>query len=740
MDLQFPPTFSLVLNANTALVALNAPTVFDFTQGLPTDWSIDSSGNAATPNSSGQWVQNSTDGFRTYYTAAGVNQGVLIEPPRTNLVNHANMAPTTIGDIVATSGDGTATVVADATAVNATLEGRTFAALQNGNSIRLTGGTTGTTYRLSVDGGTVAEFSYRVAFAPQGSGYIGNFKTNDGKGIVNFNGNGGTWIEAKSEGFEPNHSTRHFVVYLGAGKEINILGSQYEQGEDCTSPIITTGTTGTSRVDDEVYIDTLDEQSWWSQDEGAIVSLVYRDALQGYDAGFVTAIDNAAGNTSQIGVRTATGGLARVDGQFLSGGQDDSVEFVGIQLTDDVFAVGIMWENVPGQPTKKKVTTFASNGFRFQRVEEADEVAGTIDALYLGRINRYYGYANQRVKKLLVFKGATTFADIDAVVNTEYDKFPAFNGQSNTEGLSEVEGVFTNGGEVTAIARLKELFPSGRHGISNMAIGGSALYARNNAVNYWLENDGVTPGPLLLRAVEAQAPLDPPFMYWNQGESDSGETEQSLVDGWTRVFEYWRANVAQVPIIMGYPARRGDSGSGNTFFRRWASAYDTIAAANNWAHVGPNAKDLHMLFDDGGSDDIHISDTGNQTLATRAINLGMSLAGTNVGVPVLGPTINTVTVVGMTVTIDLTLPSGITDISSGEADGFVFEDNGVEITWTTKPSRTTSTRLVGTLSSTPTGTQVLYHCYDSGFGIDPATLVKGNDVNSLPLQPARIYI
>lgn len=49
-------------------------------------------------------------------------------------------------------------------------------------------------------------------------------------------------------------------------------------------------------------------------------------------------------------------------------------------------------------------------------------------------------------------------------------------------------------------------------------------------------------------------------------------------------------------------------------------------------------------------------------------------------------------------------------------------------------NQTNATTITLTLASTPAGVEVLKYCYGSGFGLDPAQLVRGNDSFQMPLQ------
>lgn len=699
---------------------------FNFETSLPNGWFVTRSGATATyRDSSGDLQQASANTERIDHDASGNPLGILIENSATNKVLGKNFNPTATTGFSITN--GTLTIVDNTAELAAAgLDG----ICTNGDVYRATNTSGTSVLTLSDTVGNTNKHSYRIwAYATGGTASI------------DLIGSGSQTIAQDTaftmyevEDITPTATTRYLRGVITSGRSLYFILPHLEENSFLTSTILNESAGSTStRNRDEVKYSNLDSASFWSQSAGGIVATVRLPAYGYAEQGFFGAVQDSDSGNNQIGVRSITG-TGRVDGNFRVSGSDQSNENIGVPLTDDEFATGILWKS-------GEVTTFESHGMRFRRETGISNHTATLDTLYLGRYQKYFGYANLHVTNLYVLKGEAALSDAGSAFLSENDTGFAIGGQSNGEGASEIEGLFTNGGEVAAIGELDNYYTTGRNFISNMAIGGSALYARNNATNYWLENDATTAGPLLTNALETWNAVGASRLkgiIWNQGETDvAAESKATLKAGWLQVFTLMRASLGDIQIYLMPPARRSDNASADTFYQNWLDAYKELADENAYITMLPNTKVLALVDETGATDTVHVSDAGWSEYAPWISRQLASDDGQSVSGAIAGSTITGVSRSGTTVTVTLTHASGITDFTPATAiEGFVFK-YGVSETEIniSSAARTNATTITLTLDDLPlSGPETLEYCYGTGYNLDPAQLVRGNDSNTLPLQ------
>lgn len=704
-------------------------TQFDFTSSLPVGWSATRSGTTATyTDSNGDLQQASANTARIDHNSAGDPLGVLIENTAENKVTAANINPSTTTGITIVSGTGTVSVVDKTSEVALSgLDG----ILTNGNVYEIEETAGGTlVVQLSDTVGNTNKHSY-IAYAWSEGGTTQLDLVGVGAQTVAV---GTQPVKYEAEDLTPSATTRYLRAIVTNSRKMFVILMHLEEAAENSSIIVSSSSGSTkTRNRDEIRFDDLDGEEWFNQTQGAIIALTRPQRLfQGIEQGYFLASVLGASANNRIGVRSLSSSTSRLAGNYVSGGASQFNESVGIPLQDDLFATGIVYK-------PDELSVFASHGMRFVRDTSITPIATTLDTLWLGRTNQFFGYMYGHVSAVYVLSGDASYTDVGGAFLTSTNTGVACAGQSNMEGWSEVEGVYTNGGEKAAIEELNNYYTTGRNYISNMAIGGSALYARNNATNHWLENDGVTAGRLLNESIEAHKAMNAHSnligFLWNQGETDvSAESKSSLKDGWKKVFDIWRSSVAELPVFIIPPARRSDSASGDPFYDNWRDAIQELADENDWIHLTPNTMINPMVDETGVSDSVHLSDAGNAANAPLVIRKVASVSGETVTGAVDGSEITGVVRVGTMVTVTVTHPAGITDFTPTTGiEGFKFEDDGAEIS-VLSAVRTNATTITLTLNSTPTGVEVLKYCYGTGFGLDPANLVRGNDSYTIPMQ------
>lgn len=694
------------------------------------------SGTAATTLSEGAWVAAAAN------TARFDQYGLLCERQKTNKVTHKNFAPAATTGITVISGDAVVSVESDPTGTlsAATIDGHTFSALQNGSIYKITC-TTASVIQLSEQAGNTNPHSWRACIASGTSGYKGTFRLSDGGGQQTITlAAANTWYEYKAENITPNNSIRYVQFNLAAGATIYVIGTQFEEDIRLSTPIIigTAGSTAT-RPYDEVYFDNIDEADWFDQDNGAILWFGRIYGLENNIEQGMFGANEGNGANNQIALRTLTGDHFS-EGNFKVSGTDQTTEKVGKYLDDDVYCAGSFYKD------GEELRVIHGHGLTNVKVDGYTKQTATLDKLRLGRYQQYYGYADCSIEKVIVLAGAgITFKDVGN--SFERGAGLLYAKQSNVayETKYQVTSSYTNGGEVAALAALNEVYNTGRNFITNCAVGGSRYYNLSKGDdNYWFEDDR-SDGPLMTKLKEDAAAVGAGNLIAAkingfESDTDLDATEmqtalQDMIDGIHSV-------APGLLCILESPGRRRDSASADAHYERWNDVHAAILAANPGTTIlSPNTKVLPMYDETGATDYQHISDAGMAIKGAWGARLAADADGQSVSGPVDGPSISGTSRSGTTVTVTLSHPSGITDFTpTSGIEGFrFFHGSNGDMTDTeisiSAAVRTDATTITLTLASVPTGSiETLYYCYDTGYSIDPAKLVIGNDANTMPLQ------
>lgn len=699
---------------------------------LPPEFTYTRNDTAATyRDSDGNWQQASANTPRFDHYADGSARGLLFEKPSTNKVNHANFAPVDIGDIVAISGDGSASVVADASLAGVALDGSTFADLQNGNVIALTGGTTGTSFRVSVNAGNTNNHSYRIFTAPQGAGYHGNVKLSDGTAINFYGTSNGAWEEIVEEDFAVGNSIRYFVVYVAAGNTVHVAGAQFEESPFISTPIITTATTGATREREVCVSENLTSASWFDKDQGAmIVEAEFADAL-GTDNQYVVHAGTNGSLADALGLYSVNGS-GQIRPRDIIGGTNHHNDDVHKPIPLKRFPMAISWRNGESYAV--------AGGMRYEHRTYSGS-RNDMDDLYIG--GRPYGQAfNGWVKSLTVYNAFRTLTQLgaDMFPSTGTYKAIASGGQSNKHGWFRGTQGQLNGGEVAAVAQLDAVWTGSENWLLNGAENGSFAIKQNDpnadtaSENWWY--DPLTEGfgnrmQQWQDVVTAFGVNRIEAIDWDQGESDSATSKVELKAAWLAIFNNMRSIVGQKPVFITGIGRRGDYQTAN--YNTVREAQRELAAENEWIHLAPE-KFTQELYDN-----VHLTDAGYTAHATIHMRRMLDVLGETVSGAKAPPSIASAVRSGTTVTVTITHGDGSDITPTTDIAGFHFYDDGAEIT-ITSAVRSSATEIELTLASTPTGAETLYYGYGTLYGEVSTYTNLVTDGNGLPLWSAAITL
>ncbi|MGH1456492.1 MAG: sialate O-acetylesterase [Alphaproteobacteria bacterium] len=698
---------------------------FAFLSTLPPEFTYTRNDTAATYRDlNGKWRASLANTPRFDHDIGGNPLGLRFEPPRTNIVNHDNFAPTTIGDIIVRTGDGYASVVADASVATATLDGSTFEDLQNGNVIALYGGTTGTTFRISNQTGEIGNVSFRVAVCPQGGGgWAGNIKESFGIGAVNFNDNGSVWVEIKNEDFTVGGEFSRLEQYVPAGKTTHIIGAQFERGSFVSTPIITTGIGGASRSREVCRVSDLTNTPWFNKSQGAmIVEGIFGDNI-GFDNQYMFHAGTNGSLTDGLGMYSLIGS-GQMRGRDVTGGWNKHDSDIHKPIPNKRFPAAITWRDNESSAVAGSMT---------YHHREYTGAHNDMDDLYIGGLPSS-GSMCGWITSLTVYNTFRTLNQLAQVMFPDTGTYKAISnaGQSNAEGHHRSKETQENGGEIATVTQMDAVWTSSENWYLDTAIPGSSLVYANNSTNHWLVTIAGADGTSLANwknTVEAFGKSKVQAIKWDQGAGDTGDTETEIYNHTKEVFDRMRVFLgADVPVFIAPISARSNSAANS--YNKVKRAQEQLAADISWIHLMPPQNNITL-----GSDGAHLTNDSYADMAEIQARKMLSVLGESITGAVDAPEVLTATRSGTTITVPVTFPTGITAITpTSSISGFQFFDDGVEI------DITAATYAVGditlTLDSEPSGVEELYFGYGDMYTeiADVANFASGNDTYNLGIQ------
>ena len=299
-------------------------------------------------------------------------------------------------------------------------------------------------------------------------------------------------------------------------------------------------------------------------------------------------------------------------------------------------------------------------------------------------------------------------------------------------------------------AKLLEVASSSLSGQEIIAIdgstSGSALTNRSISDNYWWNEDTDTPGPAYTNWLNAARALnlDIDWCFWAQGEGDAGKID--LIDEISRseykalllkVFTQMRSDISNTMRIGIQGIGRRESGHSNIGgIQAIREIQQELASEHSWIHMlgYTHHADLH--------DGLHMDNTHYEIIAETIMRRALEIDGETISGSTIGPQITSASRSGTSVTVNITHDAGTDFTPTSGIVGFRYFDDGAEIS-ISSAVRSNANTITLTLSSTPSGTEMLYYCYDDATDITDANIssvVKDNSAQTLPLVPAKITV
>lgn len=375
--------------------------------------------------------------------------------------------------------------------------------------------------------------------------------------------------------------------------------------------------------------------------------------------------------------------------------------------------------------------SFASAGFSRlyigSRNGGSDAFTGTLDAYEVGSSFLSFSQLMGRMThaNTKVIAGAGQSLMDDHFDSTESGGTPGFN-----VFVAQGAALYSGAPEVLAV---------------NGSTGSSALSNLSNGASYWWHRTNQEAGPAystFLTTLQTQG-LTPSWVFWAQGEEDShyinggGPTRAQYKADLLALFTMMR-NTLNTNLQIGIQGiGRRSSGYSNTGgIQTIREIQQELAAENSWIHI------LGYSYDTTLTDEVHLSDAGYTSVATRMIRNAADIDGESVSGSLAGPSISGASRTGTSVTVTIAHDGGSDFTPTSGIVGFRFFDDGSEIS-ISSTVRTDATTITLTLASAPSGIETLYYCYDDASDITNAnvtSVVRDNSSEALPLIPTKITL
>lgn len=717
---------------------------FDFGAGVPTGWTYAGTGVRNYRDVNGVWraAPSSTaraGQYRHYPDDSGWG-GFYREPSATNKMASYNANPTDMtGWTKGGDASGTASVISDPATL---LQDAGLHVLCSAGNLREIDGS-GAATDTYIDGPAFGNTNNHVVSAwVYGTGYF----TRTGGGTPerrDFDYAELTRIALK---VTPNDVVDQFRIGVEAGDTALVIFEQVEQGNYIdadgqgvpTSPIITAGSTA-SRTSDRMYTTNAAVMATIGAASGGYMLEWYPMCYGGATIQYLLTVANGA-TTFGAGANYFTIRLNNDNGYTRAAPVSDGTAATQVSLDKprlnfrQHIAIGY---NGVGYDLVTQVN--------IQEIRPVSYAApiGPFDRAELGALHGGSTPAVMVVGKVRFYSAKPSIENLVSQMVTSDDLGGAYLGQSNGYGIFRSTPNNDNTGQRAAIPILDQYrVESERNWLINACTNGSALLAENDGGSgYWIDDGGVAGaiagyGNALLTAeknirgwIRGGGAI--PFLVWNQGNGGIGAVApERHKAGLLNVAQFFWNIVGEVPFILDPLGRRTS-----------AVAIQPVRDIYYELHNDPSYPLITLapdIIDADLADAVHYEESGYAIAGARTTRYALSVTGYSPTGGVFGSRVIAASRSGANVTIDLGHESGATDFTpSSDIKAIYFHDDGVVIPWNSL-ARSDADTIVGELSSTPTGEEIIYVYYSSVNDVDDTEaandLVRDNNTNGLLLR------
>ncbi len=523
----------------------------------------------------------------------------------------------------------------------------------------------------------------------------------------------------------PNATTDKMRIVAKAGAIVYFILPQIEVNSFASTEIITTGAAATREVE-SLNVNSVNTKSWFSEAQGTIMARVRFTGYHASGSRYAFALHNAA-TSNLIGLRLFNDQKMRPN--VAAASATKLTASIGYRPRPNiVMPMGLAWKS-------GESTAYCAGG-QYVSATYTGDPSG-ITTLSIGHRNStgepMYGIVEAvRVYKSYEIYNEMIGANDDVIIG---------GGQSNMVGLWISAADSTDDGAMQMLADMDSIDPKadgvGVNLAGNGATNASYLLDESTATSVWWIN-GAT-GALgecytnFLREARGCNGRVRAIM-WDQGEAEESLiyagtiTRAQYKAGLLRLFNQMRTDLGNLPIFIS-PLGSHDTRSGSVY-QDIREVQKELADEYDWIHVTPCRYDLARV------DDVHLTNAGYITHATRLTRKVLKTLGESVTGGVDGAYISAASRSGATVTVTIMHDEGATDFTPSSAiQGFKYFVDGSEIA-VTAAVRTDATTITLTLASTPVGAvHKLYYAFAECDDItDYTKVVRDNSTQQLPLQ------
>lgn len=707
---------------------LPPPTYFDFTLGLPSNFSYAGGGNTATyRNASGNLILATANVARLDHDINGNSLGIWAEQSRTNLCTNFNAIPTDSTGI-STTGTVTVSQVTDISAIT------TYKAqnIVSGKVQQASGGASGGTVIIAGATGVTGTYAAQlVARISAGSGASFGITPSPTATLIS----GSAYVLYYSPSLTSTAITDTMVITIPANCTILFMLNQLEAGGNCSSVIITAGANST-RNNDIISDLSLASRPYFNLAQGTIIiNITLSDITNNTSASIPFFLGNGGNsftNCISVGILAATTRRKTISRLYVNNVQQDVSDVGSIDEANMRFPLAHSWQNGIQATMASGADTYST--FPIGTIP-------AIDRIYVGGQNTG-SYIFGHILNLKFYTYYRTPAQLGADMVNVGEFVVSTAGQSNMYGWFSANTGANNQGEISAKATVDPIWNTTRNWIANSStVSTTVLYypGISGTSDWWYnasQNSTGVPFQTWINIMQGCANGIFKAIIDTSGESDAGNsTQQQFYNGMLAKFNIMRQQIGSVPVFIAPIGRNTLNLSGYEIIRL---AQQQLAANNNWIYLCPERFDLAL--DAGG---LHLTNAAYGTDAIRVCNKMLSVLGYTVTGAVDGPTITGVIRSTNVFTLTIAFSGDDTDFTPTSAiQGFQYYDLNQNNIAVSSAVRTNATTITVTLASTPpTGTGMLYYGYGSLYEItDTTKLVHGNGVNALPLAAAALAV
>lgn len=539
-----------------------------------------------------------------------------------------------------------------------------------------------------------------------------------------------------NEGFTPLNSSRSMRIVCAIGCKAHFWLNQLEEYDVCTFPLLVAGATST-RTLAIAYIN-LSSIETYNESEGTLLTEAVFDKPQGV-LQYITQISNGTGTSDTYALTLQASGQVR---------PRTAIAFT--PYTNEDIHGAIRGKRFPMATSWKNGKTFSAAGpmtWRFDTYTGAPTGMNRLNIGGRGTNSPFAGwirsiavldkYQEQNQLAAYMFPPVRTYRGI------------WLNGQSIMHGRFRTQDTAQNAGEVAAIQQMDLYYQDSENWAVRGAINGSAADKVNDIAsgytNWWYDSATSTFGPVMTYAKSVVTAFGKsrmlPVVGWDQGQTDAGDP--NLKANTKAIFdEFVNFLGAGTKVAICPISRRQDN---------YFDSYSLIKkqkrelATENPSYIFEAPPQDNITT---GADNIHLIDSSYAYLTKILFRKMMSVLGKTVADPVDPPSFSAASRSGLTVTIPVIFPSGMTAITPTTGiSGFRCFDGdpdsgGTEINVTAATYGAGNITL--TLASLPSGS--LYLEFGRGslhkeyLAGTIANLPRGNDVNALGMAWNKIIV